>query len=487
MNTNLFKFSGVVLVFILIAGLITTLTAHAASFDCKNAQSKIDKIICNNNEVSKLDEKLGKTYQDALAQINYTEKNTLINEQKLWIKQTRNHCNDSSCLKQVYSARLNELLTISSNSSDLKHKSTNTNVDFCKSIDKILSKENTTKTVEKATNSRGLTKDEDAILQSSKLEFFDLPADYASGTEVLDIDNDKKQEVFAFNITGSERMTYMAAFDLPSSNSKSKPVRQLFSEFAGILFEPYFIQHEGKNFLVTSSDGSEITVSEIINDGSIYKQKIHCVTKTEIIKQKRCEHAACKALVNRIARDSGKEFTEEIWPHKYHAPFGLKVFTNTNPIAIDYDNTSTTRYLWKLGRKDYLYENIYWSWIGEGTNDSPPKVKRPESDTNEPRYVILGKQHENLRKVINQHEALLKKNNVLKSKDLLLKNGEFFFLKHAGLNYWVWGIGNEAAYGETMHIILTKSGKSNYIGSVVTKQSSSLVPCKNKCIRKLEN
>jgi len=58
-------------------------------------------------------------------------------------------------------------------------------------------------------------------------------------------------------------------------------------------------------------------------------------------------------------------------------------------------------------------------------------------------------------------------------------------LKHGGATYWVWGVGGEAAWGKTMHIILTKGGQSQYVGSISTERLKSLVPCKNKCVNKL--
>ena len=41
-------------------------TVEAASFDCAKANSKIEKLICNDNELSLLDEKLNLAYKAAL-------------------------------------------------------------------------------------------------------------------------------------------------------------------------------------------------------------------------------------------------------------------------------------------------------------------------------------------------------------------------------------------------------------------------------------
>jgi uncharacterized protein len=39
-------------------GWLVCLTAQAASFDCAKAQSKVEHLICDNPEISKLDEEL---------------------------------------------------------------------------------------------------------------------------------------------------------------------------------------------------------------------------------------------------------------------------------------------------------------------------------------------------------------------------------------------------------------------------------------------
>ncbi len=469
----------------LIAIFVIPSVIFAASFDCNRAQGKVEKLICSTPDLSRMDEQLAKVYQNALANAkNVEQKNNLIDRQKDWLRQTRKTCGDADCLIKAYSSRLSELSVETPLITKTSPNPSNPN-SFCESISKIISLESSQNAAIKATGSRALTKEENKILELSKLDFFESPGDYSSGTDVIDIDNDGKKEVFAYNIQGSGRFVYIAAFDLPAN---TKRVEQLFTGEAGVLSNPYFINYKGKNYLITSGDdGNGTIVSEISRYGKTFKQTIHCASQTKINVQSACKHSACKGLVDRITKNIGGEFSTVVWPHKYMAPVGIQVFTHDNPIAIDYDNSGTTRYLWKLGRKGYIFENIYWSWMGEGSQTVAPASARPESDTNEPREVIPGAKHDNLRKTIKQHEVLLQKNNILKTTDKLPRDGEFFFLKHEGLTYWVWETGEEAAWGSLMHILLTKSGQSEYIGSVSTKQVESLVPCNKACLKTLGN
>jgi uncharacterized protein len=99
--------SGMKCIVYLFGSLVLTLPAQAASFDCDKAASKIEKLICGDNELSKLDETLSKTYQQALERNDDKQKAT--KEQRQWLKEVRNACRDMDCLKAAYQERINKL------------------------------------------------------------------------------------------------------------------------------------------------------------------------------------------------------------------------------------------------------------------------------------------------------------------------------------------------------------------------------------------
>jgi uncharacterized protein len=90
--------------------LALVLPLQAASFDCVKAASKIEKIICGNDELSRLDEDLNKIYKQALERSDDKQKET--KEQRRWLKEARNTCQDIGCLKTAYQERINRLGTI---------------------------------------------------------------------------------------------------------------------------------------------------------------------------------------------------------------------------------------------------------------------------------------------------------------------------------------------------------------------------------------
>ena len=85
--------------------IVLGMNTQAASFDCGKASTKVEHLICDNAEISKLDSKLGQDYQDVLSKANDEQKQNVITEQKHWLKFTRNACEKLTCLKHAYWSR----------------------------------------------------------------------------------------------------------------------------------------------------------------------------------------------------------------------------------------------------------------------------------------------------------------------------------------------------------------------------------------------
>lgn len=89
--------------------------SQAASFDCAKAESKIEKLICSNIELSQLDENLAAAYKQARE--NYQDKEFLKTEQLAWLKAVRK-CDDSVCIKNSYVERIKILSSAESGASE---------------------------------------------------------------------------------------------------------------------------------------------------------------------------------------------------------------------------------------------------------------------------------------------------------------------------------------------------------------------------------
>ena len=90
--------------------LLLPLAASAASFDCARAASRVEKAICADAEVSRLDDHLGRFYWAARERL--AENRSCVEaDQRQWLR-ARNACADGACLKRAYLERLGELVAL---------------------------------------------------------------------------------------------------------------------------------------------------------------------------------------------------------------------------------------------------------------------------------------------------------------------------------------------------------------------------------------
>lgn len=94
-----------------LVSFILTAPTQAASFDCSKAAAQVEKFVCDNPVISKLDDQLGNVFQENISKASDEQRQRLTTEQEHWFKYTRNACNDEPCFKHAYWSRLAELKT----------------------------------------------------------------------------------------------------------------------------------------------------------------------------------------------------------------------------------------------------------------------------------------------------------------------------------------------------------------------------------------
>jgi uncharacterized protein len=109
MNSKfIFKFSA----------LLFCSSINAASFDCTKAGNTFEKAICENHNISNLDDQLSNQYKKSLEISSMPNK--LKQEQIDWIKTTRLCADNTECIKTAYTKRISELKNVGSNESTTK-------------------------------------------------------------------------------------------------------------------------------------------------------------------------------------------------------------------------------------------------------------------------------------------------------------------------------------------------------------------------------
>jgi len=104
MNGNIKRSEWVVATFL--GCLLLSAPAQAASFDCAKAGTNVEHMICDNPELSKLDDELNESYKAALK--DKSQVVSIKQVQKQWVK-VRNSCPDTGCVESAYQKRIVQL------------------------------------------------------------------------------------------------------------------------------------------------------------------------------------------------------------------------------------------------------------------------------------------------------------------------------------------------------------------------------------------
>jgi len=90
--------------------LKTDVKRFKPSFDCNIAHSSVEKMICNNKELSLLDVNLNTAYRNFVTSTKGSyDASTIRNEQLEWLRNDRNKCTTEECLVSSYQNRIHEI------------------------------------------------------------------------------------------------------------------------------------------------------------------------------------------------------------------------------------------------------------------------------------------------------------------------------------------------------------------------------------------
>lgn len=83
--------------------------AHASPIDCSKASTRVERQICSNELILRLDLAVDRNYQGSLgSEIGSQARQHLIRTQRDWLKK-RNACRDATCIEEIYRARVDAL------------------------------------------------------------------------------------------------------------------------------------------------------------------------------------------------------------------------------------------------------------------------------------------------------------------------------------------------------------------------------------------
>src|SRR5690349_14456577 len=91
-------------VLIVCLAAVVSSPAGAQSFDCRKATTAVEKMICADADLSKLDDQMARAFTDARRNVGVN-----VIEQGAWLKNVRNRCANVGCLKDAYQGRIAQL------------------------------------------------------------------------------------------------------------------------------------------------------------------------------------------------------------------------------------------------------------------------------------------------------------------------------------------------------------------------------------------
>lgn len=96
-------------IFLLVSTLLLgcAMTAHSASFDCQKAKSVNEHLICDDAELSQLDDELAEKYKDAQRK-SATPKDLISNQREAWRRREK-ECASKLCLIDWFAQRMSYL------------------------------------------------------------------------------------------------------------------------------------------------------------------------------------------------------------------------------------------------------------------------------------------------------------------------------------------------------------------------------------------
>lgn len=100
-----------------IGALALSGAAQAASFDCAKAQTQVEKMVCGDAELSKLDDELSTRYKEVLQDVARAK--IIKRDQKQWLK-ARNACADAPCVKDTYVRRIRAMAQSTQNAQGIE-------------------------------------------------------------------------------------------------------------------------------------------------------------------------------------------------------------------------------------------------------------------------------------------------------------------------------------------------------------------------------
>lgn len=162
--------------------------AQATSFDCTQATTNVEKLICIDPQLSKIDEDLAISFAQAVKES--ADPGSMKKQQREWLSRVRNRCGNVTCLRNAYTTRITRLASVKKATADPPTKSVMSDAEACQLVADHANRGALNSLSEPPTNPQPKPKDIKRILGKNT----ELDGDLRYWS--IDLDNDGVREHF---------------------------------------------------------------------------------------------------------------------------------------------------------------------------------------------------------------------------------------------------------------------------------------------------
>ncbi|MEO8007924.1 MAG: hypothetical protein ABI728_05315 [Betaproteobacteria bacterium] len=93
--------------FLAVALALASINPVLAGPDCSRANTNTEKLLCSNSRLAVADQRMALAFRGAIRR--GADPRTLMEDQRVWIHDARDVCNDVECMLKAYEERISDL------------------------------------------------------------------------------------------------------------------------------------------------------------------------------------------------------------------------------------------------------------------------------------------------------------------------------------------------------------------------------------------
>lgn len=291
-------------------------TKQTPSFDCSKAKTKLEKSICSYSYLSYLDKRMAFYFQEAKKSLPDKEKQSLLQDQRMWLSERSKRCTDSLCLVDLYRDRNWQLLQKTIKPNGQPPIVIVSNLEFGDlRVSGLLTQDDVSRLSNFTINGHGQYIDGLQLTTSDeKIAIHNCKEYWKYG---LDVQNSYDMAMASFFMNTCDSLKFIQHINKPLHDEKNIPLIEYIQKLPASYISSGSVQDEDKEMLGYKDKG--YLVGELINKDIV---KLKKKTNLEVVIS--CELEGLEQYFTEIARGDflGKGYNQILITEGEHAISG---------------------------------------------------------------------------------------------------------------------------------------------------------------------